>query len=377
MAILLPPVLAPIAAAEIGYSESETGIFMAIVSISGVISAILSGTLLYRIGPVHLVQLSVLLAAGGLVLLALGNVWVVVPAAVLIGIGYGAITPACSDILFFISPLSHRSMIFSINQIGVPLGGVLAGTLLPTMSLLFGWRVSAILVAGCGVVLALVLLTLQGHKYSDTNGKEKIGKGKTLAGIRQVFGVTLLRRMILPSISFAIIQLCVGTFLVSYLTLDIGFKLAEAGGVLAAAQGAGIVGRVLWGWLADQIQNSWRILPVIGIIMSAATFLVAALLPSWPHELVFLVAIIQGATAIGWNGVYLAEVARLAPVGEAGSVTGGALALTIMGSMFGPPLFTFIVAVSGSYPLAFDVIAVLALISGLSILWPLNHREKA
>jgi MFS family permease len=365
MAVLLPPVLAPLAAPEIGYAESETGLFVAIVSIAGTVSAILSGTLLRQIGPVRLLQLSLLYCAAGLGLLALAQLWLVVVAALVLGLGYGAITPACSQILVQVSPSAYRSLIFSINQTGVPLGGVLAGILLPPLSVPHGWRIATVLIALVGILIAIGLSVLRRRDLAVAAAERR----EALAGIRLVVSVPLLRRMILPSISFAIIQLCLGTFLVSFLTLKVGFDLAVAGAVLASAQGAGIVGRLLWGWMADRLLNSWKVLPLVGIIMSAATFVVASFLPIWPHFLVFLVAVVQGATAIGWNGVYLAEVARLAPAGQAGAVTGGALSLTIFGSMLGPPFFTFIVELSGSYALAFNLIAAFAFFSAVSGLW--------
>jgi MFS family permease len=370
MAILLPPVFAPLAAPQVGYAESDTGLFMAIVSITGVVAATVSGMLLSLVGAVGVLQLSLVFCAVGLVLLSTAELWLTIVAAMVMGVGYGAITPACSQILFQVSPASHRSLVFSLNQIGVPLGGVVAGTLLPTLSSSLGWRGATASIAATGIVAALILSVLHGRAYAEIRSGLQGERRQTLAGVRLVLADTQLRRMILPSISFAIIQLCLGTFLVSFLTRNVRFTLAEAGGVLALSQGAGIIGRILWGWVADQTLNSLKVLPVIGVLMSAATFFVASFMPSWPHSLIFFVAIVLGGTALGWNGVYLAEVARLAPVGEAGAVTGSALALTLMGSMFGPPFFTIVVAISGSYPLAFSFIAVFALLSGLSILWP-------
>jgi predicted MFS family arabinose efflux permease len=370
LAVLLPPVFAPLAAPEVGYAESDTGLFMAAVTITGVLAATASGTLLSWMGPVRLLQVSLLCCACGLSFLATANLWLTVLAAMVMGVGYGAITPACSQILVQISPPGHRSVIFSLNQIGVPLGGVVAGILLPTLSPLFGWRGTTVVVAVSGAFVAALVSVLKGGAYKRVEARAQGAKNQTLAGVRLVLERSPLRRMILPSISFAIIQLCLGTFLVSFLTRNVGFTLAEAGGVLAISQGAGIIGRILWGWVADHALNSTKVLPVIGVIMSVATLLVASFLPSWPHIFVFLVAVIVGSTAIGWNGVYFAEVARLAPAGRAGAVTGSALALTMMGSMVGPPLFTVIVATSGSYPLAFSSIAAFAFVSGLSVLWP-------
>ena len=64
-----------------------------------------------------------------------------------------------------------------------------------------------------------------------------------------------------------------------------------------------------------------------------------------------------GATAIGWNGVFLSEVARLAPAGEAGRATGGCLFFTYVGVVILPFLFGWLQRASGSYALCFVVAA--------------------
>jgi nitrate/nitrite transporter NarK len=64
---------------------------------------------------------------------------------------------------------------------------------------------------------------------------------------------------------------------------------------------------------------------------------------------VFAVLIVFGACAVGWNGVYLAEVARIAPPGKAGMSTGGTLAFTFLGVVFWPPIFGQIAELTGSY----------------------------
>jgi len=66
-----------------------------------------------------------------------------------------------------------------------------------------------------------------------------------------------------------------------------------------------------------------------------------------------------GATAVGWNGVYISEVARVVPPEQAAAATGGSLAMTYSGVVALPLLFWAIVAGSGSYPAAFGFTAVL------------------
>ena len=85
---------------------------------------------------------------------------------------------------------------------------------------------------------------------------------------------------------------------------------------------------------------------------------------------VVTLALAFGATASGWNGVYLAEVARLAPSGQAGSATGGALAFTYAGVVAGPPLFATVLQLTDqSFALAYLTIAALTLAGGGLIAW--------
>jgi nitrate/nitrite transporter NarK len=184
--------------------------------------------------------------------------------------------------------------------------------------------------------------------------------------MRLVLGIGNLRRLALASFAFSATQLCFSTFLVTYLTEQVGRDLVGAGAVLAVAQSAGIVARILWGWLADRLVPPALLLALLGLAMAGATVGVGLFDPAWPSFAIMAVAVVHGATGIGWNGVYLSEVARLAPAGAAGAATGGALAVTFLGIVTGPPLFSIIVATTGSYRLAFVVIAAGACLGGLT-----------
>jgi hypothetical protein len=64
-----------------------------------------------------------------------------------------------------------------------------------------------------------------------------------------------------------------------------------------------------------------------------------------------------GATAFGWNGVQLSEVARLAPPGSAGKVTGATGFVTFAGVVIGPPVFALLSSWTGSYRAGFATFA--------------------
>jgi hypothetical protein len=64
-----------------------------------------------------------------------------------------------------------------------------------------------------------------------------------------------------------------------------------------------------------------------------------------------------GASAIGWNGVYLAGAARLAPGGQVIAATGGCLFFTFLGVVVGPPVFAAVAAFTDSYSLGYLLFA--------------------
>jgi hypothetical protein len=88
------------------------------------------------------------------------------------------------------------------------------------------------------------------------------------------------------------------------------------------------------------------------------------------------VLLLYGATALGWNGVYLAAVARLAGPAQAGMATGGTLAFTYFGVVVTPPLFGLVANWRADFGLAYALSAVpLALCLGAMLrAWPPEGR---
>jgi fucose permease len=85
-----------------------------------------------------------------------------------------------------------------------------------------------------------------------------------------------------------------------------------------------------------------------------------------------------GATAIGWNGVFLATIARVVPIADAAQATSGSLFFTYFGVVVGPPLFGAVASVAGSLGIGFAVLA-LPLAWAVFALWrwPLAERTSA
>jgi len=96
---------------------------------------------------------------------------------------------------------------------------------------------------------------------------------------------------------------------------------------------------------------------------------VAGFSADWPLPAVILMSALFGASAVGWNGVYLAEVARLAPPDQVGAITGGTQFFTFIGALAAPPLFGLIVGLAGSYGKAYLVFCLPPALAGLRLLF--------
>jgi hypothetical protein len=96
----------------------------------------------------------------------------------------------------------------------------------------------------------------------------------------------------------------------------------------------------------------------------------------WPPAAIFVVSAVYGATAIGWNGVYLSEVARIAPPGKAAAATGASLAMTYAGVVAVPIMFWAIVMLSDSYAAAYVTAACLTLWRA-SFFFRVDRRDRA
>ncbi len=374
MSGLAVPVLAPRAAETIGIDPGAIGAFTAIVYAAATVTSPIAGGLLARYGGLRIQQLALVMASFGLVLFALGHPLAALLSALSIGCGVGPATPASSHILARQTPPALQPMAFSIKQTGVPIGGALAGLVAPPLVLLFDWQTAALILAAGGILCALLLQPLRPWLDGDRNPDGPRARIRIRGPLALIFADPALRRLAIASFVFSAMQLSVSAFLVVFFVEAIGLDLTRAGIAYAIAQGGGVVGRIIWGAMAETMFRTRTLVILVGVATAASMAILVQADGSWPFWLLCSIAALLGATAIGWTGLYLAEVARLAPPGRAGEATGGAMFMTFGGVVFGPPLVTGILAATGSYPAAFLTLAVLNL---LAAAWLAAGREHA
>jgi len=358
MALLTLPVMAPVAAKDLGVSPAMVGFYVSITYAGAMFASLTSGTTVSRFGPIRVSQLGLFICAVGLCLCASAWLPMVALGALLIGLGYGPITPASSQILARTTPPEQMGLVFSIKQTGVPVGAMMAGAIVPSLMLAINWQWSMVMVALACVISALLAQPLRKESDDLRQANLPFQMGTLTQPIRMVLGHRALATMAACSFMFSMIQMSLTTYLVTYLHDDLSYGLVSAGLLLSVTQMGGIGGRIVWGVVADKWLGAQKALALLAALMACSSMATALLLPQLPIWGVWLVLIVFGASAIGWNGVYLSEVARQAPEGKASVATGGTLTFTFLGVVIGPPIFGALSTAFGSYRAGFLALVV-------------------
>jgi MFS family permease len=371
------PVIAPLMMASTGLAPERVGNLSSLTALATVLYLMIGGVFLSRMGPVRMLQLGTAMAVTALLVASLGQAWAIFLAAFMLGLGYGPTPPAGSRMLAATAPPAHRSLIFSIKQAGAPAGGALAGIIAAPVALAYGWPAALMLAFGVGVFAILVIQPLRPAFDAERNRAQRLGLDAIfspqairapMAALRQN---PLLPRVTLLSVSFAIAQGCLFSFTVTWLVEKRGLDLVLAGTVFAGMQLAGVVARILLGWVADRTGNALANLVAQGFAAGAA-ILALALLPAdagfWPLA---LIAVLCGFFGASWNGISLAEVARLAPPGKVAEATAGSTIFVFLGYVAGPSIFATLVSLTGSWTLPQILVAaqllVMATLVGFSL----------
>jgi len=369
LAVMTLPAMAPIVAQALDTSPVYAGSYVAIVYAGAMTASILSGMAVRRFGAIRVSQAGLALCATRLALSMTGSLPVIALAAFMVGLGYGPVTPASSHLLARTTEPGRMSLVFSIKQTGVPLGGVLAGAVIPGIALWAGWKSALLLATLANLACIAIAQPLRTSLDADRNPNQPLAPANFLHPIRVVWSIPALRQLAGCSFIFSIAQLSLTSYLVTYLHVSLAYPLVAAGVALSISQAGGIAGRILWGWLADRWAGARLMLALLAALMAISTLATALLQPNAPALLAWLILIAFGASAIGWNGVFLAEVARQSPPGLAGIATGGALAFTFFGVVLGPPLFGTLAALCDSYRIGFSMLALPTAASGIALLW--------
>ncbi len=384
-------VLAPELRDAFGFSRAEIGVLTALYAVGGALSSPFTGGLTDRIGPARVLSLSLLAMAGATLLGAVAPVGAVLMlAAFLAGAGYGGINPPTNVIVA--GRLGERLGFFlSLKQTGVPIGGFIAGLLLPAVAVAAGWRwafaVGAVgtALAACAAVLVRGAATL--GQAAPAGGVDADGAAALAAASPRPAAEAstepaqphrdrgLARRDRIAIIVFGFLLAGCQWVMVAYLVLSLhdgrGWGLGESGAALSAVTAVSVAGRLAWGWASDRLGS--RVPTLLALAGTSAVGL-AVLAVEPPRVVVYLVAALLGGSLAAWNGVYHALVVERAGPGALGKESGRNIAFLFAGSVCVPPLLGLLSQATDSWTVLWAADALLVLVAALVLRFGLTPR---
>ncbi|MBI2509670.1 MAG: MFS transporter [Betaproteobacteria bacterium] len=347
MGIAVFPAIAPSLAAALEVEPSLVGYQMSLIYCAAMLMAPSIGNLISRWGACRATQAGLGLTVLAMLLSLTSSLPALAGASVFAGMAIGLLTPASAHLLFRFSPPANRNFIFSFKQTGVPLAWVLMALIAPPVTLAFGWRWALALIIAYALVMIAVLQPVRAA-WDDDRARSAAVAHRETSGLAVVWRQPVLRPLAL--------------------------MLVEAGWLLSLAHAAGVTGRIVWGWIADAT-DALAVLHWVNLITVACCALTAFVSPGWPAAALALLFVVFGVSAVGWNGVFFAEVARRSPPGRVSVAAGGAMALSFAGIVVGPAIFATVYKLTGSYAATFGWLT-LAAVTGLVFLMRAQYAAR-
>lgn len=379
MAAQVLPNVAPQAGAALSLDPElvlyHTTVFYAL---SGIFQASVGG-LIIRWGAIRASQLSLLGLGFGLALSMVGTLWAFALAAVIMGAANSFSTPASSHLLARHSPTRYAPLIFSIKQTGVPVGGqfaVVAGWLLVQDAQPETWVRAFAATAIVCFCLMVVIHPMRRRYDADRNPGYPVRFSDAARNIGLVMRSPALRDLAFAMFAFVGLQGLFNSIFATYAQTTLGFDKDTALEILFGVNVMAAVSRILWGWVGSAWVSARLVLALLAFTMAVATVAIGEA-EGWPLEIVAGAAVLFGASALSWHGLLLSEVARMAPAGQVGPVTGGVLFGGALGMLSFPFAAKQLRDFGVDYETIFLVASIPALFMGVKLLWPAKPDAPA
>ncbi len=343
---------------EMGIPIEAVSILTLLISGCTVLSSMFSAGILNKLGTAKVTAFSTATTAAALFGFSVApSFWFMIPLAVLLGLGAGAIDSGLNNYVALNCKASHMNFLHCFYGVGVTLSPYLMSQALSNVGWRGGYRY-AFYVQSVITLLLIVSLPLWKKTASAEQAEEEKSVNLTLLRmakkpeVRQVWIIMLATNAI---------EYACGVWGSTYLVMEKGFQ-TEHGALALTIYYAGMsVGRFVSGLLADKI-STWKRIGIGAAVLAPAIAIMLLPLPG-VFTVVGLFLVGLGNGSIYPNMIHLTPHNFGKEVSQ--SIMGSQIAFAYIGVMLAPPMVSLISSLFGIavYPLLLAVLYVIMVIT--------------
>ena len=343
---------------EMNIPVEAVSIITFIISGCTVLSSMFSAGILNKFGTAKVTAFSTAMTSAALFGFSVApSFWVMIPIAIILGLGAGAIDSGLNNYVALNFKASHMNFLHCFYGVGVTLSPYIMSQALGDAGWRSGYRY-AFYVQSVITILLLVSLPLWKKNSSAQQAEEEKGINLTLLHMVKMPEV---RKVWVIMLATNAIEYACGVWGSTYLVTEKGFE-TEYGALALTVYYAGMsIGRFVSGLLSDKI-STWKRIGIGAVILAPA--IIIMLLPL-PGEFTVVGLFLVG---LG-NGSIYPNMIHLTPHNfgkEASqSIMGSQIAFAYIGVMLAPPMVSLISGLFGIkvYPVLLAVLYVIMVVA--------------
>ena len=317
---------------DLGLSVDAVSIITLLISGCTVISSIFSSRLLDIFGTSKVTAVSTAMTALALLGFSFApNIFWMLPIAVVLGLGAGAIDSGLKNYVALHFKASHMNYLHGFYGIGVTLSPYLVSLALSNTTWRVGYRYAAILQGVIAVTVILSLPLWKKNSKREEDGEQEKPISLSLLELIKVPGLVIAWVIMLTTNA---IEYAAGIWGGTYLVNSKSFSEEDAAKSLSLYYLGMAMGRLLSGLISGKVRTWTRIALGVGIVFVGTVVMILPLSPVYSVIALFLIGLGNGS--VYPNFIHLTPQNFGKRLSQ--SVMGSLIAFAYIGVMLAPPL---------------------------------------
>ncbi|PFM64171.1 MFS transporter [Bacillus cereus] len=354
---------------EYSLTNMQSGLLVSVVNIGPLFCMLFVGRLLDRYNEKLLITISSFLLGGSLLLTNTVNEFTgLLFVLLLVGAFYSVSQPGGSKVIIKWFSKENRGLAMGIRQAGIPIGGMLAGVLIPFLTIKYNVAYAINIIACICIIGGFLFFIFYKEPYVQEKVKDERIKLSFWMQVKAVMCKKELYPIYITGICMISLQMVLVGHFIKFLVMEQSITPILAGKVFSIVFFSGMIGRVVLAAVSDLLYKGNRSTPLFIVVCISIGFILMFVISIHTITIGVLygVSALLGFFSIGWFSLFIVEVAESASEESVGMTVSFALTLNQIAIIVAPVLFGYIVDEKG-YTYAWLCIVVLLSISAVSL----------